>query len=321
MARLHRVSPERDQGLSRSVTSQGALRLTRPDGRPAGNRDRRRVESLVIPPAWTDVWICADPLGHIQVVGTDAAGRRQYLYHPQWQSRRGRSKYERALDLAETLPRARAQVTQALRGEDLDQERVLATAFRLLDLSAVRMGSTASLRSGRSRGLTTLQRRHARVEGPVVRLSFRGKNRIQHQLELEDEDLAASIEQLIAGDPRTLLLSWREGRRRRSLTPALVNEHIAAVTGGAFTAKDFRTLHGTVIAAQTLARIGPVRGGRARAKAERAAVQATASVLGNTAAVARSSYIDPRVFTRYQRDELLDGSRSPEAALRDLLRG
>ncbi|MGP9745343.1 DNA topoisomerase IB [Brachybacterium sp. AOP29-B2-41] len=321
MARLHRVSPERDPGLSRSLTSRGTVRLTRPDGRVASGRDRRRVEALVIPPAWSEVWICADPLGHIQVVGTDAAGRRQYLYHPQWQSRRGRSKYERALDLAETLPRARAQVTRALRGEDLDRERVLATAFRLLDLSAVRMGSTASLRSGRSRGLTTLQRRHARVDGPVVTLAFRGKNRIEHQLELEDEDLASSIRQLIAGDPRTLLLSWREGRRRRSLTPALVNEHIAAVTGGAFTAKDFRTLHGTVIAAQTLADIGPVRGRRARAQAERAAVQATASALGNTVAVARSSYIDPRVLTRYRRGELLAGSRSPEAALRDLLRG
>lgn len=321
MARLHRVSPGSDPGLSRSLTSRGALRLTRPDGRAASARDRRRIEALVIPPAWTEVWICTDPLGHIQAVGTDVAGRRQYLYHRQWQDRRGRSKYARALDLAEALPRARGQVTQALRGEALDRQRVLATAFRLLDLSAVRMGSRAALRRGHSRGLTTLQRRHAQVDGRVVTLSFRGKNRIEHQLELEDEDLAAVIGQLTAGDPRTLLLSWREGRRRHSVTPALVNEYLAEVTGGAYTAKDFRTLHGTVIAAQALARSGPARGRRARQRAEREAVRATASALGNTPAVARSSYIDPRVLTRYRHGELLAGSRSPEAALRELLGG
>lgn len=321
MARLHRVSPGDDPGLTRTVAADGAVRIRRADGSAASARERRRVEALVIPPAWTDVWICADPLGHVQAVGTDAAGRRQYLYHSQWQDRRGRSKYERSLALAEALPRARAQVTQALRGEALDQQRVLAAAFRLLDLSAMRTGSRTALRRGRSRGLTTLQRRHASVDGDTVRLSFRGKNRIAHRLELQDADLAAAIEQLAAGGPRTPLLSWREGRRRHALTPALVNEHIAMLTGGDFTAKDLRTLHGTVIAAQTLSRIGPVQGRRARERAEREAVRATADALGNTPAVARGSYIDPRVFTRYRRGELLDGARSPEAALRDLLRG
>lgn len=321
MARLHRVSPGDDPGLTRTVSADGTVRIRRADGRAAGARERRRIEALVIPPAWTEVWICPDPLGHIQVVGTDAAGRRQYLYHPQWQDRRGRSKYERALDLAEALPHARARVTQALRGEDLDRQRVLATAFRLLDLSALRIGSRAALRRRRSRGLTTLQRRHATVDGPVVTLSFRGKNRIEHRLQLEDEDLAAAITQLIAGDPRTPLLSWREGRRRHVVAPALVNEYIAEVTGGEFTAKDLRTLHGTVIAAQALARSGAVTGRRARAKAEREAVHASAEALGNTPAVARGSYIDPRVFTRYRRGELLEATRSPEAALRDLLRG
>jgi DNA topoisomerase I len=321
MGRLHRVSPGSDPGISRRLDPDGTAHCTGPEGEPVSAADDRRIAALVIPPAWTEVWICTDPSGHIQAVGTDADGRRQYLYHPRWEARRARDKHERALDLAAALPRARAQVTQALRGEAVDRQRVLAAAFRLLDLSALRMGSRAALRRGRSRGLTTLQRRHARVDDGAVTLSFRGKNRIEHRLELEDEDLAAAISPLTTGDPRTVLLSWREGRRRRSLTPTLVNEYIAAVTGGDFTAKDFRTLHGSVIAAQTLARSGPGRGRRGRAKAERAAVRATASALGNTPAVARGSYIDPRVFTRFRRGELLEGSRSPEAALRELLLG
>lgn len=321
MARLHRVAPGIDPGFSRRYAEDGTVHYPGPDGRPASAAERQRIEALVIPPAWTEVWICRDGDGHIQAVGTDADGRRQYLYHPRWQTRRERDKYERALALAETLPRARRRVTRALRGGEITQELVLAVAFRLLDLTGVRMGSESALRKGRSRGLTTLQRRHARVDGARVTLRFVGKGRIVNHLTLEDAELAAAMELLVVGDPRTRLLSWREGRRRRHLFPPMVNAYIAEVTDGAFTAKDFRTLRGTIVAAQALAGIGPVRGRRARSKAEVAAVKATSSALGNTPAVARGSYIDPRVFSRYRRGQLLDTSRSPAAALRDLVLG
>jgi DNA topoisomerase IB len=319
MPKLARVRPFEDTGFRRQRAGSG-FRYVDARGGSAPERHVERIRTLVIPPAWEDVWICARADGHIQAVGTDDAGRRQYIYHPDWTAERDKRKYARALQLAETLPRARARVTTSLRRTALDRERVLAVAFRLLDQAAPRIGSERYLAAHGSRGLTTLQRRDASVEASVVTLSFPGKSGKRQLLEIDDADLAAVVELLAAGRPRSALLSWERGRRRVALAPADVNGYVRSLTGGRFTAKDFRTLRGTILAAEALARIGRVDTAADRKRAENLAVRATAEALGNTPAVARGSYIDPRVFARYRDGQVLDLSVSPESAILALIR-
>lgn len=319
MPRLARVRPLIDPGFRR-VRAGSGFRYLDAKGRSPGQRDLDRIRALVIPPAWEDVWISVRPDGHIQAVGTDDAGRRQYLYHPDWSAGRDRGKYARALALAAALPTARARVTTSLRREALDRERVLAVSFRLLDQAAPRIGSERYLAAHGSRGLTTLQRRDASVEASVVSLAFPGKSGKRQLIEVDDADLAAAVALLAAGRPRSALLAWERGRRRVPLTGAEVNGYVRSLTGGKFTAKDFRTLRGTILAAEALARIGTVDTKSDRKRAEVLAVRATAEALGNTPAVARGSYIDPRVFARYRDGHLLDLSITPESAISGLLR-
>lgn len=320
MPRLVRVRPGDSPGFRRTRAGKG-FRYLDERGTTAPESDRERIRALVIPPAWEDVWISAEPYGHIQAVGVDEAGRRQYLYHPQWRERRDRGKFARALALAEALPRARGRVTTALRRQELDRERVLAASFRLLDQAAPRIGSARYLERHGSRGLTTLQRRDATIDESVVTLSFPGKSGKRALIEIDDGELADVMSELAAGRPHAPLLSYRRGRRRVPLTPADVNAHVRSLTGGAFTAKDFRTLRGTIFAAETLAKIGTVDTARDRKRAEALAVAATAEALGNTPAVARGSYIDPRVWKAYERGQLLDLTVSPESAIQRLIRG
>jgi DNA topoisomerase IB len=314
------VRPGEDPGFRR-VRSGTGFRYVDQSGAAVPADDRARIHDLVIPPAWEDVWIAAEPFAHIQAVGVDDAGRRQYLYHPRWRERRDRRKFSRALELAAALPRARGRVTTALRREDIDRERVLAASFRLLDQAAPRIGSARYLERHGSRGLTTLQRRDAKVADAVTTLSFPGKSGKRALIEVDDEELAAVMSELNSGRPRSPLLSYRRGNRRVPLTPADVNSHVRSLTGGAFTAKDFRTLRGTIMAAETLARIGTVDTVRDRKRAENLAVRATSEALGNTPAVARSSYIDPAVFTAYERGRLMALDVSPESAIQALLIG
>lgn len=319
MPRLARVRPLDDPGIRRVRAGTG-FRYLDAKGRSPSQRHLDRIHALVIPPAWEGVWISERSDGHIQAVGTDDAGRRQYIYHPDWTSGRDRGKFARTLALADALPRARGRATTSLRREALDRERVLAVSFRLLDQAAPRIGSERYLAAHGSRGLTTLQRRNASVEASVVSLAFPGKSGKRQLLEIDDADLAAAVALLAAGRPKSALLAWERGRRRVPLTPAEVNAYVRALTGGSFTAKDFRTLRGTILAAEALARIGTVDTKVDRKRAEALAVRATAEGLGNTPAVARGSYIDPRVFTRYREGHLLDLSVSPESAIRALLR-
>jgi len=318
--RLVRVRPGDSPGFGR-VRSGSGFRYLDARGAAVSAADRERIHDLVIPPAWEDVWISAEPYGHIQAVGVDEAGRRQYLYHPQWRARRDKGKFRRALELAEALPTARGRVTTALRREGLDRERVLAASFRLLDQAAPRIGSARYLAKHGSRGLTTLQRRDAVVATPIITLSFPGKSGKRALIEIDDDELADVVTELAAGRPRSALLSYERGRRRVPLKPTDVNAHVRSLTGGTFTAKDFRTLRGTILAAEALARIGTVDTKTDRKRAEVLAVRATADALGNTPAVARSSYIDPRVFTAFAHGDLLALDVSPESAIRRLILG
>ncbi len=316
MPKLRTVRPGVDLGYRRTRVGAG-FRYTDADGGALPDAERERAVALVIPPAWTDVWISAAPNGHIQATGIDGAGRLQYLSHPDWSTGRDKGKYARALQLAGSLPRARGRVTTSLRRTDLDRERVLATAFRLLDLAAPRVGSERYLVTHGSRGLTALRRRDAATSASLITLRFRGKSGKMQHLEVDDDDLAAAVTLLAAGRPASPLLAYERGRRRVPLRPKDVNAYVRTMTGGAFTAKDFRT----ILAADALARIGPVSSKTERKRAEVLAVKAAAEALGNTPTVAKSSYIDPRVFTRYRRGQVLDVTVSPESAIRTLLLG
>jgi DNA topoisomerase-1 len=281
-----------------------------------------RIARLVIPPAWTEVWIAPYPNGHIQATGLDTAGRRQYLYHPLWREQKDRVKFDRMLAFAEALPAARRSVTRDLRAEHLSRERVLAGAFRMLDSAALRIGSERYVDENGSFGLSTMLCAHATVlEGGVVRLRFPAKSGHAWESELHDRDLAPLVSALKRRGGRARLLAWHHEGRWHPLSAEEINEDLRQRIGGEFSAKDFRTLRGTAAAALSLARSGPQRTERARHQAVVAAVRAASEVLENTPAISRSSYVDPRLLDRYAHGETIDATRpgSVEAQLRALL--
>lgn len=321
MPRLRRSDPSAP-GFHRARLGRG-FAFVDESGRPAPDDVVARARDLVIPPAWTDVWVSPYANGHIQAVGVDAAGRRQYLYHPAWRAQKDRVKFDRMLELAATLPAARRLVTIDLRRDELDKPRVLAAAFRMLDTGMLRVGSERYADAHGSFGLSTLLGAHATVSGEErVVLDFPGKSGQPWESEIHDPDLACVVARLKRRGGRARLLAWRDDTGGwHPLSAAEINADVRARTGGDFTAKDFRTLHGTVTAAVSLARSGPGATPTARKRAITQAIRLAADALGNTPAVARSSYVDPRILDAYTRGDTLDASRlsSAESQLRDLL--
>lgn len=320
MTRLRRSDPT-GPGYARRDSAAGPVYEDEAGNRILDDRELERIRSLVIPPAWRDVWISPDARGHIQAVGTDAAGRRQYRYHDSWRLHQDRVKFERAAQLAETLPAARRKVTMDLREEGFGRDRILAAAFRIIDLGSVRIGSEEYLHANGSRGLTTLLCRHARIDGDEITLTFPAKSAQRWTSTIADADLAELLAEVQAlRGPRSRLLSWKDGTWH-TIRPASLNEYVRRQTRGEFTAKDFRTLHGTIVAAEALAGLGVGGSDAQRKKRVSAAVDEAAQALGNTPTIARNSYIDPRVFDRYRNGEVIDsaGGRAPEQALLELL--
>lgn len=293
-------------------------------GRPVSAADRERAQSLVLPPAWSDVWISPHANGHIQATGFDEAGRRQYRYHDAWRAQKDRLKFDRMLELAAVLPAARRGVTRDLRRDDLSRERILAAAFRMLDTGMLRVGSERYADAHGSYGLSTLLGAHARVvDASRVLLAFPGKSGQPWESEIADPDLAGVVSRLKRRGGRARLLAWQDDRGWHPLSAEDINADVRERTGGDFTAKDFRTLHGTVTAAVALAKAGPGETPAARKRAVVQAVRLAADALGNTPAVARSSYVDPRVLDRYEKGETLDAAspRAAESGLRRLVTG
>ncbi|HYH76158.1 MAG TPA: DNA topoisomerase IB [Arthrobacter sp.] len=282
---------------------------------------RDRLEGIGIPPAWTDVWIAPFDNGHIQATGLDAVGRRQYIYHPEWRERKDRVKFDRALQLGESLPTARRLVTLDLRSDGHTRERVLAAAFRMLDSGSLRVGSERYTNENGSHGLATLLCAHVHVRKDCLELKFPAKSGKDWESEIHDADLAALVRTLKRRGPNARLLAFKEGRNWQPVTSADINAYVKERTGSDFTAKDFRTLRGTVAAAVSLARSGPQKTVSARKSAVSAAMLEAAAVLGNTPSIARKSYVDPRLLDHYAAGETIDPRRadSAEAELRALL--
>ncbi len=282
-----------------------------------------RIRSLAIPPAWRDVWISPYENGHLQAVGTDDAGRRQYLYHPQWRARRDAAKFDRVLDFGAALGEARSRLLDHLALDGMPLERASATAVRLLDLGCFRIGDDVYGDRYGSYGLTTLERTHVRRSGALLVFRFTGKSGIPHRIEIDDELVIGAIEAMRRrrGEPAALL-AFREGRAWRRLTPALVNEYVRESTGADATAKDFRTWHATVLAAAQLAeRHAEAASATARKRAVAATMRDVAAFLGNTPAVARASYVDPRVVAAFDEGRTIASlvqDSHPDASARQL---
>lgn len=261
----------------------------------------KRIRELAIPPAWRDVWICLHPRGHIQATGQDAAGRKQYLYHPTWRESRDREKFISMQSFARALPEMRERTAVDLARRGLVRERVLACAVRLLDLGFFRIGSERYAVENETFGLATLRRRHVRVARGVATFDYPAKGSARRRQEVADPAVVAPIRSLIGrhGGGHELL-AFRNGRGWSDVRAVEINEYLKEMMGGEYTAKDFRTWNATVLAAVELATNGT--GAASKAARKRAATEATkrvAAYLSNTPAVCRSAYIDPRVFDRY----------------------
>ncbi|MBN6053753.1 DNA topoisomerase IB [Nonomuraea sp. RK-328] len=292
------------------------------DGAPVDAGTLARIKALAIPPAWTDVWICASPHGHLQAVGTDSAGRRQYRYHDVWREQQDRIKFDRVLELADRLPDFRKAVDEGLRGRGLTRERVLAAAARMLDVGFFRVGGE----SYDTYGLATLRMEHVTCARGTITCSYPAKGDIQREVAIADSDVCSVIRTLKRRHPEGELLRYRNGARWVDVRSDDINDYLRETIGDDFTAKDFRTWHATVLAAVGLAvsthageggkpspdggaahrAKGPGKSAKGPGKAARKraitrVMREVSEYLGNTPTVARESYVDPRVVEAYER--------------------
>jgi DNA topoisomerase IB len=320
--RLRRSKPS-GPGLTRRRSGRGFRYLDRDGAAITDAETVRRIKELVIPPAWENVWISPDPRGHIQATGVDAAGRKQYLYHPAWRTARDEAKFDRVLRVARRLPKMRDRLQEDLvNGRGLTRDRILAAIVLLLDHGMFRVGNDqyAGRDEDPSYGLSTLKPEHVGCRGGRVSLEFPGKSGVQHTGTIGDGEVCSVLRDLKRrrrGEDRLFAYWDRSARRWREIHADAINEYLREISGARMTAKDFRTWHGTVTAAAALAESGPEDTASKRKKAVAYAMKEVADKLGNTPAVARSAYVDPRVVERYEDGEVAEGG--DEKAVRRLL--
>src|ERR671924_213920 len=292
-------------GIRRRRAGQGFTYLG-VDGRPIRDPQvLQRIKSLGSPPAWTKVWICPLPHGHLQATGRDAKGRKQHRYHPRWREVRDETKYGRMLEFAHVLPAIRRKVEQDLGLPGLPRDKILATVIRLLETSMIRVGNEEYRRQNNSFGLATLRSRHVNVSGSTIRFEFRGKSGVQHALDLNNRQLARIIKQCQELPGHELFQYVGEDGERYTIDSADVNEYLRQIAGDGFGSKDFRTWAGTVCAARQLAQFESAPTQSARKKNIQRAIESVAKELGNTKAVCRKCYIHPGLIEAYA-----DGSLS-----------
>jgi DNA topoisomerase-1 len=276
------------------------------DARGASLRDRdalKRIKRLAIPPAWADVWISPHENGHIQATGRDARGRKQYRYHTDWREQRDQNKFDRMIEFAQALPRIRRRVKRDLTRRGMPREKVLATVVRLLEATLIRVGNDEYARQNNSYGLTTMHNRHARVVGTQIHFTFRGKSAKRHEISVRDPKLARIVRHCQDLPGQELFGYEDENGQPHDVTSQDVNDYLRSVSGKDFTAKDFRTWAGTVLAAIALREFEAATSKAEAKKNVLTAIEAVARMLGNTPAVCRKCYVHPRILDSY-----LDGS-------------
>jgi len=274
------------------------------DGRPITAEDElERIKKLSIPPAWTDVWISPVPNGHIQATGRDAKGRKQYRYHPQWTAVRGETKFHRLVAFGATLPMIRERVGRDLRRSGLRREQVLATIVQLMDETCFRIGNKEYARLNHHYGLTTLEQKHVDVSGDILHFQFVGKGGKEHEVDVRDRRVAKVVKRMQDLPGQELFQYIDEEGNCRTIASTDVNEYLHEITGEDFTAKDFRTWSGTVLAYQELSRVTEVDTEREARHDVVAVIKAVAERLGNTPAVCRKCYVHPAVLEAYQDPE------------------
>jgi DNA topoisomerase I len=298
LAGLRYVSDSRP-GIGRKRVGE-QFRYTGVDGRPIEDqRTLDRIGRLAIPPAWTDVWICTDPRGHLQATGRDARGRKQYRYHARWREVRDQTKYERMLAFGDALPTLRDRVRDDLKRSGMPREKVLATVVRLLEGTLIRVGNEEYARENRSYGLTTMRNRHVEVDGSEVRFHFKGKSGVKHDVGIHDRRVASVLKRL-RDLPGQHLFEYQNGDGEvHVVTSDDVNEYLREITGQEFTAKDFRTWAGTVLAAITLEEFEQFDSETQAKRNVVAAIESVARRLGNTPSVCRKCYVHPEVINAY----------------------
>jgi DNA topoisomerase-1 len=344
MSAAEAVESARQAGLRYVADSMPGIRRKRAGrgftyiggrGRPVRDREElRRIKALAIPPAWTDVWICPLPEGHLQTTGRDVKGRKQYRYHQRWREVRDENKYERLLDFANALPIIREQTDRDMRRQGLPMEKVLATVTRLLESTLVRVGNEEYARENGSIGLTTMRNGHAHVSSTNLRFQFRGKGGKEIAVEVSDRCLARIVKRCQELPGQTLFQYVDDDGQRQSIQSEDVNDYLRQITGREFTAKDFRTWAGTFLAAQALRELDSCDSPTQRKKNVIRAIDSVAKELGNTRAICRSCYVHPAVLDAYMEGSTLrvrrwpvreanrstDGLRPEEAAVLSVLR-
>ena len=286
------------------------FRYFRPDGTRVRDAETlRRIRSLAIPPAWTQVWICPIPNGHLQTTGRDSKGRKQYRYHPQWRALRDEVKYDRMILFGRTLARIRARVEEDLKQSGLPRNKVLATVIRLLETTLIRIGGEEYARENGSFGLTTMRNRHVNVEGPAVHFRFRGKSGIFHSIRVDDRRLARIVHRCQELPGQELFQYLDEEGNPHPIDSSDVNAYLQEIAGEEFTAKDFRTWAGTVLAAQTLQEFESFTSETQAKHNIVSAIEAVSKRLGNTKAVCRKCYVHPEVINAYLDGSLLETLR------------
>src|SRR6266511_3883216 len=308
LAGLHYVT-DGFAGIRRRRSGAGWIYYA-PNGSRIRDPDpRKRLNALAIPPAWTDVWICPDPDGHIQATARDARGRKQYRYHPLYRDARDKSKFGRMLEFSEILPEIRERVERDLRARDLTRRQILATVVMLLDKTLIRVGNDEYARENRSFGLTTLRERHVEIKGAKLLFSFRGKSGVDHTVSITDRRLARIVQQCQDLPGQELFKYIDTSGKRQTISSDDVNAYLREITGRDLTAKDFRTWAGTMLAARELFRLGPAKTHREAERNMIRAIDAVAKRLGNTRAVCRKYYVHPGLVRAY-----LQGLTAPLAS-------
>jgi DNA topoisomerase I len=298
-----RYSGDDEPGISRRRSGRGFSYRSERGGLVRGERQLARIRALAIPPAWTDVWICADARGHIQATGRDARGRKQYLYHADWRALRDASKFDRMLDFGTSLPRLREQIESDLALRGLQRERVLAAVVRLVDETLIRVGNEEYRRQNGSIGATTMRARHAHVEGSRIEVEFKGKSGKLHRSEVYDRRLARAVQQLQDLPGRELFEYLDEGERH-AVRSDDVNDYLREVAGSEVTVKDFRTWGASALCLRALDDLDPPASPTAAKREIAGAIRDVAGALGNTAAVCRASYVHPAILESFAAGEL-----------------